>query len=406
MALIHTCYRITDIDRSVAFYNALGSRRSGGIPIGDEAVNVFMNQPGDGDMPRLELTYNFGVDPYEIGTGYGHIAITTDDLDAHPGTARRAGDRAREASLLRPRGRLAAVLRARSRRVSHRDDRAGLTRARERLGRRPQHPGRRPTETYSDRPWNWAWPRSPTSTPGAGPDRVAQRLRELLEEIELADQLGMEVFGLGEHHRPDYAVSSTAVALAAAAARTEKIRLSSAVTVLSSADPVRVFQEFATLDLLSGGRAEIMAGRGSFIESFQLFGYDLDDYDELFAEKLGLLLKLRESERVTWSGKHRAALNDIGVYPRPIQQPLPVWIAVGGTPGSVARAGALGLPLMIAIIGGAPARFAPLVELYRESAAPRRGRSAPGWRWGSTRTCTWPTPRSGRATSSIPRTRR
>jgi probable LLM family oxidoreductase len=211
--------------------------------------------------------------------------------------------------------------------------------------------------------------------PGAGPDRVAQRLRELLEEIQLADELGIEVFGLGEHHRPDYAVSSTAVALAAAAARTEKIRLSSAVTVLSSADPVRVFQEFATLDLLSGGRAEIMAGRGSFIESFQLFGHDLDDYDELFAEKLGLLLKLRESERVTWSGKHRAALNDIGVYPRPIQQPLPVWIAVGGTPGSVARAGALGLPLMIAIIGGAPARFAPLVELYRESA--RRAEADP-----------------------------
>ena len=211
--------------------------------------------------------------------------------------------------------------------------------------------------------------------PGAGPDRVAQRLRELLEEIQLADELGIEVFGLGEHHRPDYAVSSTAVALAAAAARTEKIRLSSAVTVLSSADPVRVFEEFATLDLLSGGRAEIMAGRGSFIESFPLFGYDLDDYDELFAEKLGLLLKLRESERVTWSGEHRAALNDIGVYPRPIQQPLPVWIAVGGTPSSVARAGALGLPLMIAIIGGAPARFAPLVELYRESA--RRAEAAP-----------------------------
>jgi probable LLM family oxidoreductase len=205
-------------------------------------------------------------------------------------------------------------------------------------------------------------------SPGAGPERVAERLRELLEEIELADRLGLEVFGLGEHHRPDYAVSSTAVALAGAATRTERIRLSSAVTVLSSADPVRVFQDFATLDLLSGGRAEIMAGRGSFIESFPLFGYDLDDYDELFAEKLELLLALRESERVTWSGKHRAGLHDVGVYPRPIQQPLPVWIAVGGTPGSVARAGALGLPLMIAIIGGAPARFAPLVELYREAA--------------------------------------
>ncbi len=211
--------------------------------------------------------------------------------------------------------------------------------------------------------------------PGADPEQVAQRLRDLLEEIELADELGIEVFGLGEHHRPDYAVSSTVVALAAAAARTQKIRLSSAVTVLSSADPVRVFQDFATLDLLSGGRAEIMAGRGSFTESFPLFGYDLDDYDELFAEKLQLLLALRESERVTWSGEHRAALHDIGVYPRPIQQPLPVWIAVGGTPGSVARAGALGLPLMIAIIGGAPARFAPLVELYREAA--RRAEADP-----------------------------
>jgi probable LLM family oxidoreductase len=212
-------------------------------------------------------------------------------------------------------------------------------------------------------------------SPGADPGRVAQRLRELLEEIELADRLGLEVFGVGEHHRADYAVSATTVALAAAAARTEQIRLSSAVTVLSSADPVRVFEEFATLDLLSNGRAEIMAGRGSFTESFPLFGYDLDDYDELFAEKLELLLALREHERVTWSGKHRAALDDIGVYPRPLQNPLPVWIAVGGTPGSVARAGALGLPLMIAIIGGAPARFAPLVELYREAA--RRAKADP-----------------------------
>ncbi len=202
---------------------------------------------------------------------------------------------------------------------------------------------------------------------GADASRTAQRLRELLEEIELAEQLGLEVFGLGEHHRPDYAVSSTAVALAAAAARTEKIRLSSAVTVLSSADPVRVFQDFATLDLLSGGRAEIMAGRGSFIESFPLFGLDLEDYDELFAEKLELLLALRASERVTWSGRHRAPLHDIGVYPRPLQQPLPVWIAVGGSPGSVVRAGALGLPLMLAIIGGSPARFAPLIDLYRQA---------------------------------------
>lgn len=203
---------------------------------------------------------------------------------------------------------------------------------------------------------------------GASPEAVAKRLRDLLEEIELADELGLEVFGVGEHHRPDYAVSATTVALGAAAARTERIRLSSAVTVLSSADPVRVFQEFATVDLISGGRAEIMAGRGSFTESFPLFGQDLEDYDELFSEKLGLLLELREHEKVTWSGRHRAPLEDVGVYPRPLQDPLPVWIAVGGSPGSVARAGALGLPLMIAIIGGQPARFAPLVALYHEAA--------------------------------------
>jgi probable LLM family oxidoreductase len=207
---------------------------------------------------------------------------------------------------------------------------------------------------------------------GANASRAAQRLRELLEEIELADQLGLEVFGVGEHHRPDYAVSSPTVALAAAAARTRNIRLSSAVTVLSSADPVRVFQDFATLDLLSGGRAEIMAGRGSFTESFPLFGLDLEDYDELFAEKLALLLALRDSERVTWSGRHRPALHDAMVYPRPLQQPLPVWIAVGGSPGSVVRAGTLGLPLMLAIIGGAPARFAPLIHLYRQAVAQAR----------------------------------
>jgi probable LLM family oxidoreductase len=196
----------------------------------------------------------------------------------------------------------------------------------------------------------------------------ARRLRNLLEEIELANQLGLDVFGVGEHHRPDYAVSSPSVALAAAAARTKDIRLTSAVTVLSSDDPVRVFQDFATLDLISDGRAEIMAGRGSFIESFPLFGYDLGDYDELFSEKLELLLKLRDSERVTWSGKHRAPLEDAGVYPRALQQPLPVWIAVGGTPRSVVRAGMLGLPLAIAIIGGQPERFAPLVRIYREAA--------------------------------------
>jgi len=201
--------------------------------------------------------------------------------------------------------------------------------------------------------------------PGSDP---ARRMRELVEEIELADEVGLDVFGVGEHHRPDYAVSSPAVALAAAATRTENIRLSSAVTVLSSDDPVRVFQDFATLDLLSGGRAEIMAGRGSFIESFPLFGYDLGDYDELFAEKLELLLKLRESERVTWAGRHRAPLEDAGVYPRPVQDPLPVWIAVGGTPQSVVRAALLGLPLAIAIIGGQPENFAPLARLYRQAA--------------------------------------
>jgi probable LLM family oxidoreductase len=197
---------------------------------------------------------------------------------------------------------------------------------------------------------------------------AAQRMRELIEEITLADQVGLEVFGVGEHHRPDFVVSAPAVVLAAAAARTQQIRLSSAVTVLSSDDPVRVFQDFTTLDLLSGGRAEIMVGRGSFIESFPLFGYDLDDYDELFSAKLDLLLKLRSSERVTWVGQHRAALNDLGVYPRPLQDPLPVWVAVGGTPQSVVRAATLGLPLALAIIGGAPERFAPLVDLYRKAA--------------------------------------
>jgi len=195
----------------------------------------------------------------------------------------------------------------------------------------------------------------------------AQRLRDLIEEIELADQVGLDVFGLGEHHRSDYIVSAPAVVLAAAAERTKRIRLTSAVTVLSSDDPVRVFQNFATLDLLSGGRAEIMAGRGSFIESFPLFGYGLDDYDTLFAEKLDLLLKIRSEERVSWSGRHRAPLSDRPVYPRPVQEPLQVWIAVGGTPQSVVRAGALGLPLAIGIIGGQPERFAPLASLYREA---------------------------------------
>jgi probable LLM family oxidoreductase len=195
-----------------------------------------------------------------------------------------------------------------------------------------------------------------------------QRLADLLEEIELADRVGLDVFGVGEHHRPEYVVSSPAVVLAAAAARTKRIRLTSAVTVLSSDDPVRVFQDFATLDLLSHGRAEIMAGRGSFIESFPLFGYDLDDYDALFAEKLDLLLAIGKSERVTWAGRHRARLDDLAIFPRPVQDPLPVWLAVGGTPQSLVRAGTLGLPLALAIIGGMPERFVPMVELYRESA--------------------------------------
>ncbi len=197
---------------------------------------------------------------------------------------------------------------------------------------------------------------------------AAQRLQDLMEEIELADQVGLDVFGVGEHHRPDFAVSAPAVVLAAAAVRTKRIRLTSAVTVLSSDDPVRVFQDFATVDLLSMGRAEIMAGRGSFIESFPLFGYDLHDYDELFAEKLDLLLQIRANERVSWTGQHRASLNNLGVYPRPLQNPVPVWIAVGGTPESAVRAGTLGLPLALAIIGGLPERFVPLVTLYRDAA--------------------------------------
>ena len=191
-----------------------------------------------------------------------------------------------------------------------------------------------------------------------------QRMRELLEEARLADELGLDVFAVGEHHRADYLISSPTVALAAIAAQTSNIRLSSAVTVLSSEDPVRVFQQFAELDLISGGRAEIMAGRGSFIESFPLFGYALDDYDELYAEKLELLLALRSGNPVTWSGRHRPPLQGAEIYPRPLQDPLPIWVAVGGTPQSVVRAAVLGLPLTIAIIGGQPARFKPLVELY------------------------------------------
>lgn len=194
-----------------------------------------------------------------------------------------------------------------------------------------------------------------------------ERIRDLLEEIQLADESGVQVFGIGEHHRREFVDAAPAVLLAAAAARTKKIRLTSAVTVLSAADPVRVFQEFATLDLISGGRAEIVAGRGSFTDAYPLFGLDLRDYDALFTEKLGLLLELRAKETVTWNGKFRSPLRGAGVFPRPVQERLPIWIGVGGTPESFARAGALGLPLMVAIIGGQPRRFRPLVDLYREA---------------------------------------
>ena len=206
-----------------------------------------------------------------------------------------------------------------------------------------------------------------------------QRLADLLEEIELADRLGLDVYAVGEHHRPEFVISAPAVVLAAAATRTTRIRLSSAVNVLSSDDPIRVFQQFATLDLLSGGRAEIMAGRGSFIESFPLFGYDLRDYDALFAEKLELLLAVRSSEKVSWAGtRHTPRIEERGVYPRPIQDSLPVWIAVGGTPESAARAGLLGLPLALAIIGGEPARFAPFREIHRQAAA-QAGHATPAF---------------------------
>src|SRR5437867_7325618 len=195
----------------------------------------------------------------------------------------------------------------------------------------------------------------------------ATRVRDLVEQIVHADQVGLDVFGIGEHHRREYLDSAPAMILAAAAARTDRIRLTSAVTVLSAADPVRVFQEFATLDLLSQGRAEMVVGRGSSIEAFPLFGYRLEDYDSLFEEKLELLLKIRDNEHVRWSGKHRPSLTGQGVYPRPVQNPLPIWRGVGGTPQSFVRAGALGLPLMVAIIGGEPRRFRPLVDLYRET---------------------------------------
>ena len=205
------------------------------------------------------------------------------------------------------------------------------------------------------------------ATAHSGPTGDVALVQDLLAEIELADQVGLDVFGIGEHHRADYVSSAPAVLLAAAAARTKRIRLASAVTVLSSDDPVRVFQQFATLDLISQGRADIIVGRGSFIESYPLFGFDLENYDELFSEKLALLLEVRAQTQVHWSGRHRAPLTGQGVYPRPVQNPLPVWIAVGGTPQSVVRAGTLGLPLMVAIIGGRADSFRPLIDLYRES---------------------------------------
>lgn len=196
---------------------------------------------------------------------------------------------------------------------------------------------------------------------------AGERLRHLLEEVELADQTGLDVFGIGEHHRAEFLDSAPTIILAAAAARTRHIRLASAVTVLSAHDPVRVFQDFATLDLISQGRAEIVAGRGSFTEAYPLFGLDLQDYDSLFAEKLDLLLKIRANTHVHWSGKHRPPLTGQAIYPRPRQNPLPIWIGVGGTPASFARAGMLGLPLMVAIIGGDPRHFRPLIDLYREA---------------------------------------
>jgi len=205
--------------------------------------------------------------------------------------------------------------------------------------------------------------------PMTGGQREARsRIDRILDEIQVADEVGLDVFGIGEHHRPDYVSSAPAVILAAAAARTKNIRLTSAVTVLSSDDPVRVFQDFATLDLISGGRAEVIAGRGSFTESFPLFGQDLQAYDELFAEKLALFLELRRSEVVSWRGQHRPSIDRRPVYPRPVQDPLPLWIAVGGNPPSVVRAGSLGLPMALAIIGGMPERFAPLIDLFREAA--------------------------------------
>ena len=207
----------------------------------------------------------------------------------------------------------------------------------------------------------------------------ADRLRELIEQIEHADQAGLDVFGIGEHHRSEFLDAAPPVILAAAASRTRNIRLTSAVSVLSAADPVRLFQEFATLDLLSSGRAEMVVGRGSFVDAFPLFGYDLDDYDALFAEKLDLLLKIRDNEHVHWAGQFRPELTGQGVYPRPLQNPLPIWLGVGGTPASFVRAGTLKLPLMVAIIGGETHRFRPLVDLYRRAGGTRVGMHSPGY---------------------------
>lgn len=206
----------------------------------------------------------------------------------------------------------------------------------------------------------------PDPATGLVPDR-AERLANLLDEVEVADRVGLDVFGIGEHHRPEFLDAAPAIILAAAAARTNSIRLTSAVTVLSTADPVRVFQEFATIDLIAKGRAEIVVGRGSFGEAYPLFGYQAEDYDGLFAEKLDLLVKLRETTHLRWKGRYRPALTGQGIYPRPQQTPLPIWMGVGGTPQSFARAGALGLPLMVAIIGGEFRRFRPLVDIYREA---------------------------------------
>ena len=207
------------------------------------------------------------------------------------------------------------------------------------------------------------------------PDGVAgkainahRRVQELLEEVKLADEVGLDVFAFGEHHRPDFVISAPEILMAAAASITKNIKLSSSVTVLSSADPVRTFQNFATVDLISGGRSEIIAGRGSFIESFPLFGYNLNDYDELFAEKLDLLLQINKQEVISWKGKFRAPIINQGIYPRPYQASIPVWLGVGGTPASAVRAGKLNLPMIIAILGSSPAHFVPFVELYRESA--------------------------------------